>query len=141
MNQYGTLAMRHWREWRPDAFNQLPDPETFFTELGERVEEMIAEETTQRQSREKLSSDYLTAVGQLNTVRHEVEQTILSEMVYVTPEPEMEDPDEPEVKTATGMPVDPEHPLWAMQRDENVSAEEYLAAYRAWRVTLPPRSR
>src|SRR5664279_2374032 len=41
MNRYGTQAMRHWQQTDPDRYQQIPDPETFFTELGERVESEI----------------------------------------------------------------------------------------------------
>ena len=38
MNKYGRLAMSHWQKTDPDRYQQIPDPATFFAELGDRAE-------------------------------------------------------------------------------------------------------
>lgn len=41
MNRYGRQAHEHWAKWRPNQLSQIPDPDSFFTELGEAVETQI----------------------------------------------------------------------------------------------------
>jgi hypothetical protein len=43
MNRFGQMALDHNRQHRPDAYSQIPDPDTFFTQVGEE----IAAEVTQ----------------------------------------------------------------------------------------------
>ena len=43
MNRFGQMAIDHNRQHRPDAYSQIPDPDTFFTQVGEE----IAAEVTQ----------------------------------------------------------------------------------------------
>ncbi|MGQ0823759.1 MAG: hypothetical protein ACT4OX_01805 [Actinomycetota bacterium] len=37
MNRYGQMALEHSRRHRPDVYSQIPDPEMFFTEVGEAI--------------------------------------------------------------------------------------------------------
>lgn len=43
MNRFGQMALDHNRQHRPDAYSQIPDPDPFFTQVGEE----IAAEVTQ----------------------------------------------------------------------------------------------
>lgn len=37
MNRYGQMAQDHTRQHRPDAYSQIPNPDEFFTEVGEAI--------------------------------------------------------------------------------------------------------
>lgn len=37
MNRYGQMGLDHNRRHRPDAYSQIPDPETFFAQAGEEI--------------------------------------------------------------------------------------------------------
>jgi hypothetical protein len=41
MNRYAVMAERHWRRWLPGRVAAMQDPYSFFSELGEEVEERI----------------------------------------------------------------------------------------------------
>ena len=38
MNKYAKLAISHWQHTDPDRYARFPDPEAFFTQLGERAQ-------------------------------------------------------------------------------------------------------
>jgi hypothetical protein len=43
MNHYGEMARQHWARWLPSQYAAIEDPESFFTDLGDRASERIAE--------------------------------------------------------------------------------------------------
>ncbi|MBN9618658.1 MAG: hypothetical protein J0H43_02860 [Actinobacteria bacterium] len=97
MNRYGRLAQQHWAKWRPDQLSQIPDPETFFTELGEEAETQIQALEISLAGDDPGGEDYLQKVGRLRTARMTAESQVLREMVLLEPEPghpEAEDPQE-----------------------------------------------
>lgn len=139
MNRYGAMAQQHWRTWLPTRYSELSEPTIFFARLGDEVEARIARETTQLASRapaQPETPDYLTAVGAWNAIRAGVEEQILREMVLLEPEPQTQDLDEIPRETPTGMPTDPDHPLWAMLEDDEVDQETFATALRSWRANL-----
>ena len=91
MNRYGTQAMRHWQQTDPARYQQIPDPETFFTELGERVESEIQALATAIAGPDRPGETYMEKVGRLNMARLDAESDILREMVLIP------DPDDPEI--------------------------------------------
>jgi hypothetical protein len=95
MNRYGRLAQQHWAKWRPNQLSQIPDPETFFTDLGEEVETQIEALEIALAGDDPGGEDYLEKVGRLRAARMTAESQILREMVLLEPEPghpEAEDP-------------------------------------------------
>jgi hypothetical protein len=92
MNRYGTQAMRHWQQTDPARYQQIPDPETFFTELGEQVESEIQTLANALAGPDPPGETYLEKVGRLNMARFNAESDILREMVLI---PEPEEPEEP----------------------------------------------
>ncbi len=145
MNTYGHLAMEHWREWLPTRFSQLPDPEEFFTLLGEQVSDQIQSSWSDLQRAnppsETEKADYLANVGRLNSLRQMAEERVLAEMVFLEPEKTEQDSDLDEpaghpLMDATGMPLDRGHPLWGLAEDDSVSVSEFVAAAKAWEKSL-----
>jgi len=112
MNQYATMALRHWRRFRPNQYAQIADPIRFFSELGSRVETGIADLAEALAGEDVPGETFLAKTGRLTAARQRAQEMILAEEVLVPAEPgtemdetdpegEIEDQDEPE---ETGMP-------------------------------------
>jgi hypothetical protein len=87
MNRYGEMARRHWARWLPSQYAAIEDPESFFTDLGERASERIAELADQFAGDDRPGEVYLEKVGRLGEARHRAEQIVLTEMILLEPEP------------------------------------------------------
>lgn len=97
MNQYGAMAQRHWQRWLPHRYSQIPDPESFFAELGEEVAARIGDLTLQLAGPDPAGESYLDKVGRLNMARQQAEEIVLREQVLLEPEPGADlDPQDPE---------------------------------------------
>lgn len=79
MNKFGRLAMSQWQEWAPARYAAIPDPQTFFSTLGQEVEDRVQELTGAPPTPQ---GEYLQAVGALNMTRLVAEEQALSELVY-----------------------------------------------------------
>ena len=91
MNRYGTLAMRHWQQTDPARYNTIPDPDAFFTDLGETVETEILALADAIAGPDRPGESYLEKLGRLNSARFDAESEILRELVLI---PGPEEPDE-----------------------------------------------
>lgn len=127
MNQYGAMALNHWRTFRPRAFRQIEDPNSFFSTLGERVAAEIGQMARDLAGPDHPGEGYLAKLGRLNNARMTAEEVILREQVLVTPEDEREptEPAEPNDETeptdeTDWIPLreDPTHPFWQQVADE-----------------------
>ncbi len=96
MNRYGTIAMKHWRTWRPEAYRQLPNPEDFFSTLGETLADEIVDLAFDLRQPDRPGEDYLEKVGRLNMDRLMAEEKILGERVYAIREFDDEPDQDPE---------------------------------------------
>lgn len=96
MNWYGRLAQQHWAKWRPNQLSQIPDPETFFTDLGEEVETQIEALEIALAGEDPGGEDYLEKVGRLRNARMTAESQVLREMVLLEPEPGHPDAEDPQ---------------------------------------------
>jgi hypothetical protein len=123
-NGYGRMAMAHMAEYLPARYAQLQDRESHFAAVGAEVlreinEAMAAWERTQAQPVDP---------GMRNMTRLAVEEMVLGELVFLTPEP---DPDEPEIDQ-WGVAVGPTPgmgewtPTW-----EGLTQEEWDEVYAA----------
>ena len=97
MNPYGAQARQHWQTHLPDRFAQIQDSETFFTDLGEQIEQQIQQEATALAGPDPADETYLDKVGRLNTARATAESKVLREML---PAPTDETADETVTETA-----------------------------------------
>ena len=91
MNRYGTQAMRHWQQTDPARYDAIPNPEEFFTQLGEQVESEIQALADALAGPDRPGETYMEKVGRLNMARFNAESDILREMVLIG------DPDDPEI--------------------------------------------
>jgi len=96
MNRYGRLAQQHWAKWRPNQLSQIPDPETFFTDLGAEVETQIEALEIALAGEDPGGEDYLEKVGRLRNARMTAESQVLREMVLLEPEPGHPDAEDPQ---------------------------------------------
>jgi hypothetical protein len=91
-NPYGIRAQAHWRTYRPQEYEQIPEAErtAFFSRLGEEIQERVslrAEELTdQEEPAEPIG--FKARYALLNTLRLEAEKEVLAEMLPALAETE-----------------------------------------------------
>jgi hypothetical protein len=125
VNQYGTMAQRHWARWLPARYAAIPDPNSFFLALGEEVAQEIGDLSIELAGDDQPGEGYLEKVGRLNMSRLQAEEIVLKERVLLEPEPgadpDSSGPDEQDGLASQERPliVDRSHPLW-----EQVNAEQ-----------------
>ncbi len=81
MNQYGAQARRHWQTHLPNRYRQIPDPETYFTNLGEEIAQQIQDVARTMAGPDPANETYLDKVGRLNMARLSAEDQVLREML------------------------------------------------------------
>lgn len=86
MNRYGVLAREHWKAHLPGRYRALKEPQTFFAELGEQIQERVDELMEAR--RPELGSDYMRNLQDLNWAKKEAEDEALRELAFLAPEDE-----------------------------------------------------
>ena len=88
MNRYGRQAQEHWKIWRPNELSQIPNPETYFSNLGQEVQTQIEQLAAATAGADPGGEGYLAKLGRLRMARLTAEAQILHEMVLLPPEPE-----------------------------------------------------
>lgn len=149
MNRYGAMALTHWRRWTPTRFALIEDPDSFFTRLGQDVADQITStEESLLASADLTGLDAMARAGRLTAIRRQAEEIVLTEMVWLEPEPGTDPMDETfqtlpdpdpldQWMDEDGMPLDRCHPLWAMLTDESLSPADFARRLRAWGESLP----
>jgi hypothetical protein len=87
MNLYGAMAQRHWARWLPSRYAMIQEPEGFFSDLGSRASDRIAELADQFAGDQPPGEGYLDRVGRLGQARRQAEEIVLREMILLDPEP------------------------------------------------------
>jgi len=125
--EYASRARSYYRDFLPGRYQQIPNPEHFFTDLGQRIENQV--QTTERQLAGPDSPDegFLQKVGRLNMARLRAAELVMAQEVYsIPPEIEQEtEPDEESEKTTAmlGLLNDWQQAMWAMTDEaENTPA-------------------
>lgn len=90
MNQYGQMAMEHWRKHRPAEFAGMTDPQTFFQELGEQIETRILDRAEELEDGIPAGLPYQERLNRMTAARSEAQSLVLEEML-----PRAEDDEEP----------------------------------------------
>lgn len=97
MNEFGKMAMDHWRVARPISFERIPENEreAFFQDLGEQAQreleslwislagDDLPEESTQQKE------------GRLNMAELQAREKVLAEMILLPEDPSAFAPEEP----------------------------------------------
>jgi hypothetical protein len=119
------MAQRHWARWLPERYAAIPDPNSFFSVLGEEVAQQIADLSLDLAGDDPPGEGYLEKVGRLNMARLQAEEIVLKERILLEPEPgadpDSSGPNEQDGPASQERPliVDRNHPLW-----EQVNAEQ-----------------
>lgn len=87
MNEYGRMALDHWRRWRPMEFSTIEDPQEHFSILGQQAQLQIAELADQLAASDPVGEGYLEKVGRLNNAKTRAQEVVLRELILVDPEP------------------------------------------------------
>ena len=90
-NQYGMMALRHMQDYLPQRYGAIRDPASYFAQVGEEVLREINAITA---GWERTRPAEMADAGRRNMARMQAEEMVLSELVYLPPEP---DPAEPEI--------------------------------------------
>ncbi len=96
MNKYGSIAKKHWTEFRPLALAELPESEQFFSTLGEQIQTRIIDLTMTLEGKDSPGEGYLEKVGRLNAAKMQAEEIVLADLVYASVENQDEDGTDPE---------------------------------------------
>jgi len=88
MNRYGTQAMEHWKTHLSERYSQIEDPDKYFSNLGEEIEEEIENLSLDITGDDPPNENYLTKLGRLNEARLTAETTVLRQRL---PSPDLED--------------------------------------------------
>jgi len=91
VNQYGQMAQEHWARWLPARYAAIEDPDSFFSDLGNRTEDRIDQLAAELAGDDRPGEGFLAKAGRLGAARHQAEQIVLSEDVLLQPEPEADD--------------------------------------------------
>ena len=145
MNEYAVMARDHWKKWLPDRYNLLEDPDNYFQSLGERASDQVSTMVLELQAshRQELNDlEYLPRVGRINAYRQQAREIVLAELLPSPPEDSTETTVDPvaDLMDRDGMPIDQDHPLWAMEDDPTVSARQWETARQEWEDNLRSRT-
>ena len=94
MNRFGRIASDHWKKWLPKRYAALPDPEKFFSDLGEEIEEAVQEMALNLAGNDPPGEGYMQKLGRLNMARFNAESDLLREMALLEPEPGVDQDEE-----------------------------------------------
>jgi len=126
MNHQASMALEHWRTWLPTRFAQIPDPQTFFAELGEETADQIAQLSEGLAEIDPPGEGYLDKRGRLNAAEMQAEEMVLRDLVLLPAEPgtdpDLDEDDLTQTEPTSEMvspwaPVieDSTHPYWQRQ--------------------------
>lgn len=99
MNYYGEMARQHWARWLPGQYAAIKDPSSFFSDLGNRASDRIAELADQFAGDGPPGESYPDRVGRLGQARRRAEEIVLPGMILLEPEPGA-DEDTPENRSS-----------------------------------------
>jgi hypothetical protein len=109
VNRYGEMARDHWARWLPIQYAAIEDPDSFFSDLGHQAEARIDSLADTLAGDDQPGEGYLGKVGRLGEARHRAEQIVLTENIFLPPEPgadpDEEDSDRPEPGPKWGLAV------------------------------------
>jgi hypothetical protein len=86
MNKYGALLMRQWKRADPQRFSEIPDPEAFFSQKGQELEQEISTLAQSLAGPDRPGESYMEKVARLSTARFNAESDLLREAMI--PEPD-----------------------------------------------------
>lgn len=85
MNSYGRRVYDHWKANAPHRLRELENPTEFFTELGERLQQQISDARQRLEATLDPNLTYLQRAGQMQAIRKQAEELILSDYLVTDP--------------------------------------------------------
>ena len=82
MNKYALTAQAHWKMHAPARYAALENPEEFFQQMGESAAQQIERVASTLEQTVPADLPYLDKVGQYQAIRLQVEELVLSDLVY-----------------------------------------------------------
>ena len=90
MNYYGEMAREHWARWLPNRYATIPNPDSFFSDLGSQAEARIDALADQLAGNDQPGEGYLSKAGRLGQARRQAEEIVLTELILLEPEQSMD---------------------------------------------------
>ena len=101
MNKYGKFAQETWKAIAPTEYALIPDPETWFGELGEEASNRVEDLTTALAGPDPVGETFLEKWGRLNAAKMQAEEIVRVEML--TPDPSVQEEPEEEDEEESGV--------------------------------------
>lgn len=136
MNEYGRMALDHWRRWRPLEFSTIEDPQEHFSILGQQAQQQIAELADQLAGPDPAGEGYLEKVGRLNNAKTRAQEVVLRELILLDPEPEPQELADRQDEQTRQAEMNAQ--MAAEQLEMDLEREREVADLRAQGL-LPPR--
>ena len=92
MNMYGERARDFMRLHSPTRLSTIPDPQAFFTSLGEEIASQVEELEEALAGPAPPEEGYVERMGRLGMARLMAEERVLSELVYSMSEGQEDEP-------------------------------------------------
>ncbi|BEH01861.1 hypothetical protein brsh051_11420 [Brooklawnia propionicigenes] len=91
MNKYGARAREHWRTHAPQRYEQIENPERFFTELGREAQGQITDLARQIETNRPLMlaktrssrETYLQEVARRMTALRIAEEVVMNQLAWI----------------------------------------------------------
>ncbi|MGP5724439.1 TnpV protein [Arthrobacter rhombi] len=81
MNRYGQFAQQAWQVRAPKEYAEIRDPETWFTDLGERADEIVEELSLKIAGPDTYGESYLHKVSRINAALMQAEEIVRAQML------------------------------------------------------------
>lgn len=94
MNEHGRHAMETMKNHDPASYAQIEDPETYFTNLGNEIEQRIWD-LSEALTPTRGSEPMMEYVGLANMAKFNARSQVYQEMIYSSLPPEPEEMEEP----------------------------------------------
>lgn len=97
MNEFGRMALDHWRVARPISFERIPENEreTFFQDLGEQAQTQMESLWISLAGDDLPEESMQQKEGRLNMARLQAREKVLAEMILLPEDPDAFSPEEP----------------------------------------------
>ena len=135
MNEWGRMAMDHWRVARPISFQRIPEDEReeFFADLGEQAQTQLESLWISLAGDDLPGESTREKEGRLNMARLQAREKVLAEMILLPEDPTAFSPEEPswEDVEADNQPTD-SLAEWIAQEDPDGEGPEDPQEWMEW---------
>jgi hypothetical protein len=95
MNMHGKHAMETMKNHDPESYNQIQNPEEYFSNLGNQISEQIEALMPQLLPPRTMDQPTTEVLGGINMARVRARELVYQEMIYSSLPPEPEEMEEP----------------------------------------------